>query len=173
MSEKHRLVEVEDVDDCDMSIEEKNHLGDSSINKEGDVAIDNFMSTLSDKDSKVRKDMLRSSRYSMMAGEHGLTVNQGALAILSTCVGGGIVAIPLATFNLGIPLAICLQLGVIFVTHLSSKLYLGMRDLVPDKPDSLYELGYMCVGRGSIFFLASIFITNAFGLCIIYFIVFG
>ena len=117
--------------------------------------------------------MLRSSRYSMMAGEHGLTVNQGALAILSTCVGGGIVAIPLATFNLGIPLAICLQLGVIFVTHLSSKLYLGMRDLVPDKPDSLYELGYMCVGRGSIFFLASIFITNAFGLCIIYFIVFG
>ena len=33
MSEKHRLVEVEDVDACDMSIEEKNHLGDSSINK--------------------------------------------------------------------------------------------------------------------------------------------
>ena len=44
----------------------------------------------------------------MMAGEHGLTVNAGALAILSTCVGGGITALPLAMYNLGIPLGIAL-----------------------------------------------------------------
>ena len=31
----------------------------------------------------------------------------------------------------------------------------------------------MIIGRSSIFFLASIFILNAFGLCMIYFIVFG
>lgn len=48
-----------------------------------------------------------------------------------------------------------------------------MRDLVPDQPDSLYELGYMTVGRCSIFFLASVFVINALGLCILYFIVFG
>jgi len=33
------------------------------------------MSEIDDKDSKIRKDMMRSSRYSMMAGDHGLTIN--------------------------------------------------------------------------------------------------
>ncbi len=108
-----------------------------------------------------------------MVGEHGFTVNQGALAILSTCVGGGIVGLPLAMFNLGIPLAIFLQILVMLSTHASSYMYLGVKDLVPDKPDSLYEIGYMILGRKSIFVLASIFIINSLGLCMIYFIVFG
>ena len=60
-----------------------------------------------------------------------------------------------------------------FVTHLSSHMYLSVKDLVPDKPESLYELGYMILGRGSIFFLCSIFLINSFGLCMLYFIVFG
>ena len=121
----------------------------------------------------IKKEMMRSSRYSIMAGEHGLTVNQGALAILSTCVGGGIVSLPLAMFNLGLPLAIFLQVLVIGATHLSSYMYLNLRDIVPDRPDSLYEIGYMILGRPSIFVLSSIMIINSFGLCMIYFIVFG
>ena len=48
-----------------------------------------------------------------------------------------------------------------------------MKDLVPDRPDSLYTIGYMLFGRASIFILASIFFLNGFGLCMIYFIVFG
>ena len=88
-------------------------------------------------------------------------------------MGGGIVGLPLAMFNLGIPLAIFLQILVILSTHLSSYIYLGVRDLVPDKPDSLYEIGYMILGRKSIFVLASIFLINSLGLCMIYFIVFG
>ena len=108
-----------------------------------------------------------------MAGGHGLTVNQGALAILATCVGGGIVGLPLAMYNLGIPLAIFLQIMVMISTHVSSNMYLYIKDLVPDSPDSLYEIGYMIMGRKSIFLLASILIINSFGLCMIYFIVFG
>ena len=76
---------------------------------------------------------MKSSRYSYMVGEHGFTVNQGALAILSTCVGGGIVGLPLAMFNLGIPLAIFLQILVMLSTHASSYMYLGVKDLVPDR----------------------------------------
>jgi len=60
-----------------------------------------------------------------------------------------------------------------FLTHISSRLYLNLRDLVPDKPDSLYEIGYMTIGRGSIFFIASVFMFNAVGLCVLYFIIFG
>lgn len=108
-----------------------------------------------------------------MAGEHGLSVNEAVLAILSTCVGGGIVGLPLAMYNLGIPLAVFLQILVMFATHWSSSLYLNLREIIPDKPDSLYEIGYMVLGRSSIFVLASIFIINALGLCMIYFIVFG
>ena len=48
-----------------------------------------------------------------------------------------------------------------------------MRALVPDQPDSLYEIGYMIIGRSSIFVLGSIFFFNALGLCMIYFMVFG
>jgi amino acid permease len=76
-------------------------------------------------------------------------------------------------YNLGIPLAIFLQCCVMFSTHWSSLMYLYLKDLVPDSPDSFYEIGYMVHGRGSIFFLCSVFIINSFGLCMIYFIVFG
>ena len=108
-----------------------------------------------------------------MAGEHGLTLRLAVLAILSSCVGGGLLAMPLAMYNLGIPICIALNFAVIFVTHITSRIYLAISELVPDNPDSLYEIGYMCYGRGSIFFLSSVFLFNAVGLCLIYFISFG
>jgi len=83
------------------------------------------------------------------------------------------VGLPQAMYNLGLPLAMTLQILVIFLTHTSSNMYLYIKDLVPDKPDSLYEIGYMITGRASIFFLGSVFWLNSFGLCCIYFIVFG
>jgi amino acid permease len=92
---------------------------------------------------------------------------------LSTCVGGGIVGLPLAVYRLGIPLAVFLQVLVVFSTHNVSQLYLHVKDLVPGKPDSLYEIGYFIMGRASIFMLGSIFVVNSLGLCMIYFIVFG
>lgn len=115
----------------------------------------------------------RGSRYSYIAGEHGLTTFQGMLAILSTCVGGGIVGLPLAMYNLGIPIAIFLQILAMIATHWSAKMYLFAKDRVPDSPDSLYEVGFLTMGRFAIYFIASIFIINAFGLVIIYFMVFG
>lgn len=51
---------------------------------------------------------MRASRFSYIAGDHGLTQLSGAMALVSTCVGGGIVGIPLASYNLGLPLAVIL-----------------------------------------------------------------
>ena len=59
------------------------------------MEVDQFIEDGSNVDSLIRKDMMKSSRYSYMAGDHGLTINQGCLAILSTCVGGGIVGVRL------------------------------------------------------------------------------
>ena len=114
-----------------------------------------------------------SKRFSMIAGEEGLTLFSGILALISTCVGGGIVGLPHAFLYLGIPLAVVLNILVIISTALTINLYLGIKDAVPDKPESLYELGYMISGRSSIFIIAATMIVNSLGLCMIYFITFG
>lgn len=79
--------------------------------------MDKFIGENSIRDSALGASKMKSSRYSYLAGDHGLTINEGALAILSTCVGGGIVGLPLAMYNLGLPLAIFLQLIVMWITH--------------------------------------------------------
>jgi len=45
--------------------------------------------------------------------------------------------------------------------------------MVPGNLDSMYDLGYVIVGRGSIFFISTIIAINSFGILIIYFIIYG
>ncbi len=52
-------------------------------------------------------------------------------------------------------------------------LYLKVKDMLPGKPESLYEIGYILQARTSIFIISSILAFNALGLCMVYFIVFG
>ena len=75
---------------------------------------------------------MRASRFSYIAGDHGLTQLSGAMALVSTCVGGGIVGIPLASYNLGLPLAVILQGLVVLVTIISASVYLALKDIIPD-----------------------------------------
>src|SRR6056300_1106951 len=77
---------------------------------------------------------------STFAGEEGLTVFTAILAMISTIIGGGIVGLPFSFFWFGIPLAILLNLVVVLLTSLSARLYLATKDLIPDKPESLYEI---------------------------------
>ena len=81
--------------------------------------------------------------------------------------------LPLSFYLLGLPLAFLVNVIAIGVTILSAKLYLAIKDALPDKPESFYEIGYMLVGRPAIFIIASLLIIMSLGLCIIYFIVFG
>ena len=76
-------------------------------------------------------------------------------------------------YSLGLPLAILLNIGVMITTHMGSMMYLHVKNIVPGKPESLYEIGFMLYGRKSIFILGSILFILACGLCMIYFIVFG
>jgi amino acid permease len=55
-------------------------------------------------------------RDSVWADEEGLTLFSGVLAILSTCVGGGIVGLPFSMFHFGMPTALVLHIGVIYMT---------------------------------------------------------
>ena len=106
-------------------------------------------------------------------GEKGLSTFTGILAILSTIIGGGIVGVPYSYLNFGIPLAVVVNLIAVCCTIYTSYLYLKAKDALPDKPDSLYEIGYMSVGKASIYLVGGIQLINSFGCLILYFIVFG
>ena len=116
---------------------------------------------------------MRHSYRVSFVGEHGLTTFTGVLAILSTIIGGGIVSIPYAFVGIGLPFGICLNFLGVINTIFSIDLYLAAKDLIPDKPESYYEIGYMVIGRGSIFLVGFIQFINSLGLLLLYFIVFG
>jgi len=116
---------------------------------------------------------MRHSYRVSFVGEHGLTTFTGVLAILSTIIGGGIVSIPYSFVSVGIPLGILLNIFAVIITMFSIDLYLAGKDLIPDKPESMYEIGYMVLERGSIFMVGVIQFINSFFLILLYFIVFG
>ena len=48
-----------------------------------------------------------------------------------------------------------------------------VKDLIPGKPESLYEMGYMLMKRPSIFMISGILNVNSLGLVMVYFIVYS
>ena len=88
-------------------------------------------------------------------------------------MGGGIVGLPRAFYFLGIPLAIFLNLLCVILMIYSVRLYLAMKDACPEQPESLYEIGYLIIGRPAIFILGFIYFIASLGLCMIYFITYG
>ena len=95
------------------------------------------------------------------------------LALLSTIIGGGIVGIPYAMYHTGIPFGIILNFLVMMACWYSCKLYLSAKHLVPVYVESLYEIGFVTLGRASIFLISTILVVSSAGLMMIYFIVFG
>ena len=55
----------------------------------------------------------------------------------------------------------------------STWLYLKAKDFIPGKPESMFEIGYVLYKRSAIFFISFILSIYAFGLCMVYFIIFG
>ena len=104
---------------------------------------------------------------------NGLTSFEASLALLSTIIGGGIVGIPYAMYHLGIPFGIGLNLIIMVSCWYSCVLYLGAKQLVPVQVQSLYEIGFVTLGRLSIYLISVILLISSFGLMLIYFIVFG
>lgn len=95
------------------------------------------------------------------------------LSLLSTVIGGGIVGLPFAFYQLGIPLGIFSCILIATLNYLSAKVYFKTRELIPGKPESFYEMGYMLSGRISIYIVSFIIFFLCFGLSIIYFVLFG
>ena len=79
--------------------------------------------------------------------------------------------IPYAFYHAGIPVGLILNLFGASVTLYGSYLYLKAKDF--SGLESLSEIGYILLGRKSIFILNIIITLSVLGLTIIYFIIFG
>ena len=93
--------------------------------------------------------------------------------MVSTMVGGGIIALPFAFLQLGFGLSLTLVIFTWLQTSNSTWLYLTVKDLIPGKPESLYEIGYMLMKRKSIFIISSVLTLNSLGLVMAYYIVYS
>ena len=103
----------------------------------------------------------------------GLSVFEAGLALLSAIVGGGIVGIPFAMIHTGIPLGVALNISVAAAGCYTGSLYLKCKDLSPTYVESMYELGFITMGRASIYIISAIIKLSGIGCIMIYFIVFG
>ena len=83
------------------------------------------------------------------------------------------VSIPWAFYNCGIPLAIVFSVLSGMQVMVSSMLYLKTRTLCPERPGSMFEIGFLIIGRPSIFWISFTILVNSFFLIIIFFNVFG
>jgi hypothetical protein len=104
----------------------------------------------------------RTSSYSSTTKKKGLTVFGASLAILSTIIGGGIVGLPYSFFHTGIPLGVILNLVISAATLYSCILYMKAKNLVGESLSSFSEIGYLLIGRKSVFVLNTIIFIGCF-----------
>lgn len=117
---------------------------------------------------------MKGSFHQFNAEGHGTLGLWGVVfAIISTIVGGGILSIPWAIKTCGLALGIIIAALSALQVMLSSNLYLKAREMCPNKPESMYEQGFVLIGRPSIFLISFLTFINSFGLLIIFFGIFG
>ena len=102
-----------------------------------------------------------------------MTVFQTSLALIATNIGAGIVGIPYAFYNLGLTLGVLTISLTAAVAWMAVVLMLKAKDLSPRHYESLYELGYLLMGRTAIFAICTVILMQAMGVLMVYFIIFG
>ena len=105
--------------------------------------------------------------------ENSLSVWGAVLIIISTMIGGSIVTLPFAFYQLGLVFGTAFMIFNAFLTANRAWIYLKTKDLIPGQPESMFEIGYYLLGRKSIFIISIVIFLNSFGVCIAMFILVG
>ena len=89
------------------------------------------------------------------------------LAIICTSVGGAALSAPWAFFHTGLYVGISLSIFTCLVQFLGVGLLVKAQEMCPHNPKNFYEVGYILLGRRSIFWVASIQWFLSFGYIIL------
>ena len=100
-------------------------------------------------------------------------MNGAVFAIISTIVGCGIVGLPYCFLHLGFFISLFLMILLSIQTYNSTSMLLKVKDMLPGKPESLFEIGFWLFKRPSIFFISVILLINSIGLVTVYLIVYA
>ena len=106
--------------------------------------------------------------------EHeGFTVIEAAMALQSAIIGAGMIGIPYAVLQMGLPLGIAINALVVVVNYFAGFLVLSSINMSAVYVESLYELGYVTVGSSAIYIIALLQFVSVSGLLVLYFSIFG
>ena len=104
----------------------------------------------------------------------GTLTNSGAvLGLVSTILGGGMVSIPFSLYSMGLYPGTAIILFAAIQTTGACVLLLKAREVCPNNPSSFFEIGYLVLGRASIFIICFFLYVNSFLLNAIYINVFS
>jgi len=99
-------------------------------------------------------------------------VRDTAFALVASTIGGELIALPYAMSHLGLYLGILAIIGIGFLSHVSSMMYLKVGDLVPGNHKSVFELAYALSGRSAIFVVCIVqYFLNFFKIVLYYMII--
>lgn len=96
-----------------------------------------------------------------------------AITIISECIGAGMVSLPITYLRVGTLTTLALLAYATVRVTSSTYLLLKTKDMIPGKPESLFEMGYILLGRSFIFIMSFTLFTYCTLLCIAYFFLFG
>ena len=102
-----------------------------------------------------------------------MNIFQTSLALVATNIGGAILAIPYAFYNVGLINGLIALLAFAIFAHISNSMYLAVKDLTPRRYESIYEIAYLLLGRSSIFILCTIIYSCNLLAMVMYYIVIG
>lgn len=93
--------------------------------------------------------------------------------MVATNIGGAILGLPYAFYHLGLINGLILNLVVAILAHVSSMMYLKVKDLTPRRQESIYEISYLLMGRKAIFIVCSVMLATNMAAMILYYIIIG
>jgi len=99
-------------------------------------------------------------------------VRDTAFALVASTIGGELIALPYAMSHMGLYFGILAIVGIGYLSHVSSMMYLKVGDLVPGHHKSVYELAYALSGRSAIFVVCIVqYFLNFFKIVLYYMII--
>jgi hypothetical protein len=127
--------------------------------------------------SEIQRQKIRASlAWSLIPTskiEAGLSIFDASSALLSTIIGGGIVGVPFGMLLAGIPMGILFNIICAILCYTSVYLYMEAKKLANVPVKTLYEFGYVGIGKSSLYYIAFLSTVQTVGFVMIYFIVFG